>query len=419
MTRTTPSPTMPMNTVVTTSLQDDCRRAIHSLRGSLIELFASVRADPSVPQDVARRFGLNKNLTWKVSKIVAAADGISAIPHIPGTAGLDILLTTFASQGAPAPLIAAVRASAESFQRVVEQHAGDRAHLDLMLDSMGLLDGTPRLEASRELAFRGNSGIWGVQARARVTVGFVAPNRADPSQVVTALVGGLVGFRRLRPEVSWPLFRFISYRDDGSIDARRPLDFTPLFGGTNRPNDPALLLREFCSAQLPEIRSRAFGPHHVDLLLPKGPVGNTASFDAFFGHIAGPAARYRDDANECGEFSSTVSLPVETLLFDVIVHRDLVMNPPDVIVYGRHTLSPDDPAARDEEDILPLSQHCEELIGQPPVVATPVFARHSELVRRVCERLEFPLSEFRGYRLQLPHPPMGSTVVLRWPLESR
>src|SRR5215471_18956128 len=120
------------------ALEEDCREVLQALRGQLIELYSAAGLDPGQPQEVARRLGLNKNLTWKVSKIINAADGLSAIQHVPGAAGMEILLTGLESAGASRRNIDAVHEALERFDQVVERHAGDRAHLDLILDSMGL-----------------------------------------------------------------------------------------------------------------------------------------------------------------------------------------------------------------------------------------------------------------------------------------
>ena len=142
----------------------DCRSAMEGVRGALINLYASVECDPSDFQAAAKRFGLNKTLTWKFSKIISSDDPYSAIQHLPGEAGIGIFLSTFASNGAPAGAVEAVREAMAEFSRVVEEHATGRDDFNLMLDSMGLGAPDRQLEASRELAFRGNSGICGLQA---------------------------------------------------------------------------------------------------------------------------------------------------------------------------------------------------------------------------------------------------------------
>ena len=55
-------------------LESDCRQALQDLRGALLELYASLGLDPHAPQQATRRFELNKNLTWKVSKLMTTDD---------------------------------------------------------------------------------------------------------------------------------------------------------------------------------------------------------------------------------------------------------------------------------------------------------------------------------------------------------
>lgn len=393
-------------------LETDCRQSLQDLRGALIELYASVGADPASPQQAARRFEINKNLTWKVSRIVAAEDALVAIQHIPGPAGIDILLNSFVGAGAPDQAVLAVRSALRAFDEVVVRHAGDRAELDLILDSMGL-SGELGLAASREAAFRGNSGIWGVQARVRTTLGVVTPSRTDPNIVDVSLAGGLVGIRRLRPNVRWRLFRFQAYTADGSPLARPGVE--PIDRGETADSH---LFREFCSPNMPAIES-ARNAGFRDYFLPSGPVGNTGAFDCFFGEIYRGHPRYASPTDAHGEFSSSVSLPTETLVFDLLVHREIRVPAPEVLVYARPDGGPDSPRDRDLQTSLPIQERCVELAGRPPAMAIPTVARYGELAHVVATRLGATLADFRGHRLTLKHPPMNSTVVLRWPLETK
>ena len=70
------------------SFEDHAKLVVHKMRGDLSELLALVEADPTRPQDMARKFGLNKNMTWKISRIVCETDPYAVIPHIPGKAGM-------------------------------------------------------------------------------------------------------------------------------------------------------------------------------------------------------------------------------------------------------------------------------------------------------------------------------------------
>jgi hypothetical protein len=390
-------------------MEVECKEALAVVRGSLLELYAALGVDPEQPQEASRKLGVNKNLAWKVSKILTADDGLSTVQSFPGGAGWEILLAAVRSAGGSETLVSRVRASLEAFEAFVTRHAGTRANLELILDSMGLTGGGGQLETSRQMAFQGNSGIWGVQVRARLTSAFVAPAKKQ-GQVDAALVGGMIGFRCLRPGISWPLFRFQSYHDDG-----RPMDLGEEMIEPSGGSLP-MLLRRFSSPTLPPIASYRVGNYQEHVLQPTT-VGNLGAFDCLFGGIVRGNPRYRTADDMHGEFASSVTMPVETLLFDVFVHRELEMpRPPEVHVYGRPGGGLDDPTTRREEYRVPLPVRCVELPGHPPVVATPLVPRYGDLVALVMERLGHPAAQYRGFRLTLGHPPMPSTVLLRWPL---
>jgi hypothetical protein len=276
---------------------------------------------------------------------------------------------------------------------------------------MGLSGTGGQLEASRQMAFQGNSGIWGVQVRTRLTSSFVVPSKT-PGRVDGALIGGLIGFRCLRPGVSWPLFRFQSYNDDGTL---RPQAGETL-EESGEPGPLPALIRKFSSQNLPPITSSRIG-NIIEHVLQPTTVGNLGAFDCFFSHIVRGQTRYKDADNSFGEFGSSVTLPLESMVFDLFIHRDLeLIEPPSVTVFGRPAGGPDDASTHRETYKIPIHEKCVELVGQPPVIVTPLVPRYPELVALVTARLGHGLNEFRGFRVTLKYPPMPATVVLRWPL---
>lgn len=83
----------------THSFEAACQDAVGSLRAALVALFDSIGVDPSVPQDVARRYHLNKTLTWNISRLLQAPDSIAAVPHVPGTQALEKMLKATSDDG--------------------------------------------------------------------------------------------------------------------------------------------------------------------------------------------------------------------------------------------------------------------------------------------------------------------------------
>ncbi|GAB5496230.1 MAG: hypothetical protein Phyf2KO_13100 [Phycisphaerales bacterium] len=384
---------------------EHCKEAVLTLRGALLELYRCTGADLNKPQEVARRFKLNKNLTWKIAKIMQAEDAYSVVPMIPGASGFEILLEAMGKAGAPADVVARVRGAAEGFDRMIEIHTGDRATLELALDSMG---GERPLEMSRKLAYRGNSGIWGIQSDVRITTQFLAPNKNDPSLLDAALVGGFTRVRRLRPIPKWPVFQLLRYNDDGSA----PRNVEPISIEDSESSD-TWMMSSYCDGCVPEILTSE-SARGITYEIGDGPVGKTGEFSCFFGYSEpSVVSRYCDDHNRYGELYSTVSIPTETLLFDLLVHKDLTeIMQNQIELHGRLWGSTDSGVPSSK---LPCADKLLDL-GIGASVATPLVPRYSELIRKVQDRVGWNPSDFRCLRLIMMYPPMPSTVVLRYEL---
>lgn len=390
---------------------EDCREAVHQIRGSLLNLYNAVGADPARPQDVSRRFKLGKNLAWKVARIIGAEDALAAVPLIPGAGGLEILLSAMEQAGAEGKTVERVREASRAFDDMIEIHVGDRAMLEIVLDSMGSSEEKP-LAVSRKLAYRGNSGIWGIQAEVRVTAQFIAPSSEDAGLLDVALVAGFIGLRRLRSLPGWPLFRLDSYNDDQSF---RPLGERRLAIDPDAAEDP-WLIGEFCTGTLPEISVRRNGRALI-YEAGNGPVGRSGEFDCFFGYIdRGDVPRFRDGTNTTAELVSSISMPVKTVLFDLLVHRDLpeAMHPRlELLGHPATGLLGSDSVA-----ILP---HAERLtaLGQATMVKTPLVPDYDRLIGRVFERAGWNARDFVCLRLVMPYPPMPASVKLSYELPAR
>ncbi len=388
--------------------------AFLELRRALEAAVESVGVHPSVPQEVARRLGINRNLTWKISKVVGTPDLYQALQHLPGDEAIEILLEAVLKSGSPQQVVERVRAAQEGFARVVEVHTGDRSTLELVLDSMG---GGPseRLEQSRKLAFRGNSGLWGVQARCRATSFLLAPSRDDPNMLDAARIGGMIDLRRLRSGVHWPLFRRRTYHDDGTpmpVDPQREFAVDPAYDQAEGP----MLIGDHCTPGLPSIRliRERLGFAYE---LEDGPIGNTGLCTCFFGAILRSGMPgYRTNEDRYGEIFSEITLPIETLQFDLIVHRDLDFAlSPQVVVRGQIAGVHADGRAPE----IPIGERPFELTGRPPALHSPVVPRYEDLIARVFERGNWDRRDFRAFRLAVQYPPMHSTVVLRFELPER
>ncbi len=395
------------------TFEEHIASAFESVRQSLATALGEASCDPSQPQEVARRLGINRNLTWKVSKVICTPDLFQAMQHMPGHEGIEILSNAAEKSGASQPAIARIASTLHEFERVVELHAGDWATLELILDSMGGAGSEERMEQSRRLAFRGNSAIWGVQTRVRVNTMVIAPAKDKADWLDMAMLAGVVDFRCLRPNVRWRLFRPQVYREhDGNpMDA----DLGPLDVGLSDSSGPTLL-SEFCSPRMPQIRKRREGTALVFELM-ESPVGNTGAFTCFMGTlIRGGAPRYASADDPTMGFSVQVGMPAEHALLDVLMHRSLgVTAMPELRTFGQvHTPDPNMP-----EHDLPMEERARELVGLPPAISTPLVPRYDDLVRHTLDRAGWNARDFRAIRLAVKYPPMHSTIMMKFPLPVR
>ncbi|MCA9280699.1 MAG: hypothetical protein H6812_13585 [Phycisphaeraceae bacterium] len=396
----------------THSFEAACQDAVGSLRAALVALFDSIGVDPSVPQDVARRYHLNKTLTWNISRLLQAPDSIAAVPHVPGTQALEKMLKATSDDGASAEAVKRVRAASRAFDEIVEVHVGDRTTLDLVLDGMANGSGGDGLELSRKLAYRGNSGLYGVQAKARVMAWTIAPNAEDSSLLDLAMISGYAGFRRLRNNVRWPIIKVRSWATSDQ-PITRPL-WHPLEGD---PNSPMALMPSFSSIDEREI-DLVTTEEGLDCHLLPGRIGNVGAFDCIRGEMMMAAAnRYKDDEDSTGEVGASITTPSEVLLFDLIVHRDLEnAMEPEAMIFSRIVASGVKTPERDDESALPIRLRLIDLPGTPPAMATPLVPRYSEITGLMADRLGRRPEEFRAKRLLLDYPPLNSNVILRFPL---
>jgi hypothetical protein len=321
-------------------------------------------------------------------------------------------LTAVQREGASTEVVERVRTAVKALDNMVERHVGDRATLELIVDGISPNRGD-HLELSRKLAFRGNSGLWGVQAKTRLMTVMMAPNAVDPDRIDMAIVRGYVGFRRLRSDVRWPIFQLRGWGEEGGsmTEPWQPLD-------TSGDEDSRLpLLRKFSNVgpnDVEEVKTTK----GVDYMLQPGPIGNTGAIDCFIGDFDRSAAsKYRTEQDTTGEFGATISAPTERLIFDLIVHEslDFALNP-DVRAFAGIFTERSEEAIPEGYLPVPVPQNIAPLPGRPVAVTTPGIPRYAEIVNFVHEQMGWTAERFRGSRLDLSYPPMGSTILLRFKL---
>ncbi|MFO0829840.1 MAG: hypothetical protein U0572_16990 [Phycisphaerales bacterium] len=396
--------------------ESNAMRLMQAVRSALATLLEAVRTDATRPQHMSRQFGLNKNLTWKLSKILSDPAPETFVRHLPGRPGLAIFLRTMQQASAPAAELAAFSRAIDEYETYVRETAGDREKFGAMLAG---LDGgeAQREEDSRKLSFQGNCATWGVQTRLHLSVHVALPSKVK-DRVDLVVVSGFVDFHRLRADVSWPLALARTGSDSGGVAAPgafEPLD--PLVAPDELP-----ILHAFSSEPAPHLRTSAATGGGMRYEICEGPIGRMNAVSCLIGRVSKAAVSpWSSESERWGEHVVSLTTPTELLVHDVFVHRDLPLArepesaAPTARLYNQLPGFVNYPAGSRDQGLLPLSEPIVAL-GSPPDLALPEYPRYGELIEHICARAACAVGDLAGFRLRLRYPPMPALAVLRYPL---
>lgn len=391
------------------------RAVARSLRGTFAEIIAAAGADPRDANAIGQRLAINKNLAWKLSKIVQADDPFLALEQMPGGPGTRIFLTSAAKAGVPDALIDSARDAITEYEELIRVHSGDRATLEMMGSELSPAGRRQRDENHRKLLFQGASYVWGAQARAILKMGVVGPGRA-PGTLDIATMSGLFDFRRLRPAVSWIMASRHMNNDDGT---RMDDVVFEAVDPRSQGRDQAPLIPEFCSQPTPQLRSFV-DRTQTCFELVEGPIGNTGAITCVVGTIQRNIPAHRTPGNEWGEHSARIDTPAELLIVDMFFHKDFAFAiPPEPVLYSELGDVATAPGPTRERRRLPLNESLEDLGLDPLPIATPEIPRHSQMVRTLFDRMGWSPKDFQGFRIRIAYPAYPTALMFRYRLPDR
>ena len=395
----------------TLSFSTDLDRVARNLRTALSSLLVAAGLDPTDPQSLARQWGVNRQLSWKIVKVIQIRDAYVALQHLPGNEGLGIVLKKAEQVGVAAPVLDALRQAADAFDQLIDNHCGDRAVFDIMGSDLSRAEpARQQQENLRKQFFLGASSIWGARTKVNLVTWFVCPSAGESASahhVDLVSIKAWIGFRRLRENLSWVISRQMSRHDTGvymPIPAAEALD--------PRSSSSVPLVRDFCSSPLPEISVREEDGRTTVALAP-GPVGNAGQVSCMFGKIHRRMPNERSETDQFSKFYCDLSVPSEVTIFDLFLHESMAgAMPPSVILSS--LIEPRDPVA--ERNALPLHEPLIELGVPSPAPLTLEVPRYSELIELVMTRMGWAPTEFVGFRVRMNYPPLPAALIMKYEL---
>lgn len=367
---------------------------------TLEDVIAGVPGRPDRPQVLARKLGINKDLSSRVLSGLRKDSPLAAIYALPGPTPLRQLLEAARQHGVEPDVLGPASEAIDEFDVLIRTEFGGRTGLDALI-SASLPDARERFEATaRQAIYRGFAGIRGVTCDAMLTTFMVGPPKPDVLRADTAVANGYFRLRRLRPGAH---FEFSATQHPNGPNPR-----SPLFADGS-------LVRTHCSPDpLPvEITSDR---RQVRYVLGTDTLGHRDAIDivAAEKYESNHPSVIREGDDPVRFLYATVEVPASTLVFDTFVHKDLWPGvDPRCIVYDtsvRGGAEPNSPSR--EGDRLDLHDTLSHLGTDVQRFRCPVVPKYHGLLGTLAAELGCEIDAFRGYRWIQSYPIYASQISL-------
>lgn len=375
------------------------QRAMESLGGALSSLLAALPGPIDRAVDVERALNLDKKLAWQVYRL-ARQPSPTEVAKVPAPRSVRRLLAAAKRLRIPADLTDKVRLAFEQFEAFAAEHAGDREALTSMVRGLSPAANEQEELRLRRAIFRGNAHVWGLRMRqfVRSTI-FLPPDGPPGAARGEIMLSAHIGLEQTRPDshaaiISWA-------RPSSRASAEGPAS----------PAGPNFTLhREFCSLPLPQMLQRASVGSGIETELVLPGVGKPGATTLYTSQSLGDV---RTTDLPRFETNNIFCIPVETVVFDVMVPAEL--STPDsarAAFYGRR-YHPEHVFERRDADLLPQPAaliHLGRFTGPVPDIAGA--PRHPEAVTKVLTDAGHATAPFDLYRCTTRYPVLHTLLAL-------
>jgi hypothetical protein len=393
------------------------RAVMREVQEAFARLIEAVPVRPAISKaaDLQKALGVDPKLGWRVFRVANAENPMAAGTEVPSRVSMQKLFKAALKQRVPESVVNRAATAFDEFETLVEEHAGDRDSFASMVSAL-TAEGSEQIDLNqRRAVYKGNSHIWGIQARSKIACAIIQPSEDDPNLFDAVFLRGVVGLCQLRRNRPFTISA-IAMSDNDAITRRHPdierLDLVDDQHGIN-------LLHEFCTHPLPNVRNVEHSGVLVTQLLNTD-VGSGAAFTGFLCDVYRKGStRYRDEHNRAMRFKSMIESPFESTQVDALIRHGTFSDQP--LVFTARTVArgcgenPDVANA----DVLFTDEPAAYLGMGADGLHTSDYPRYVEMINYVMERLGWDATEFEAYRYRVAYPVMGTVVVVECPLPEK
>lgn len=248
-------------------------RTLGRLRDAIVLVLEALPRSGGRAADLRRELNLDAALAWQIHTLANADDVLRAGPVVPKSGAMERFIRA-ARERVGDDRARACEEAYQGFERLVQEHAGDRGTLDAMVTAL-----TPRnassLQRMRKAAFKANAAVWGVTCRA--TLRCVVYHERPTGEHDSIAISGRVGLRRLHQDTTLGLYA--SGRTWGGASC-------PPEGAPDVSVDECELLEEHCSQPMPRVERIVFADGSLRDFLQCDGLGKTSEVSLFWRNTA-------------------------------------------------------------------------------------------------------------------------------------
>lgn len=361
------------------------------LATSIQSLLDALPEVPRRPTAMAKQLGLSRVTCSKLLGALKRPTPFELLEAIPGPESLRVATAAVRELGVDPELVDDAQEAIDAFATLVREHFGTRAALTAALSGRSRKLRARNDQAGRFDVFNGMRRVLGVEAHTWLTAMFLTPTPDDADVIAVTSLQGALGLRRLRPDTQVYFTCGAPYPNPNHAPE---LSVSPISLQEHYTHEPARLETTMIDGQLRHrLDQERLGKHAiVDMLTVN--------------HDAHGSRRYAAPDAPLRGVSLFVDVPVRTLVYDAIVHRELFPGcAGQLVVYNAIARGPANPNdATRRVDQIPVSETVVEVPATAASFTLSEVPNYEKMVSRICRQLGHPLTDFRVHRLQMAYP---------------
>lgn len=350
--------------------------------------------------ELQKSLGLDKKLGWQVFRVIQAPSPMTAGFAVPSHVSTRRLVAAAQKRGATSQTGQHLADTVARFERFVRENTENRAEFESIIADWAP-EGRESIElANRRDCFHAMSRLRGIACQTTFYT-YISHPSDDGDTIDRVMLHGYWGVRRLGSSVRL-LGEHIHSPDASSDTTERTLDGEPI-------TDPqGILLADFCSQPVPTFETSVSAPGEMVFWMQSDDIGlRSAAEVAFAARRNAAGGRYRTDERPSSNYFVTPVSPTQRIIFDCVMHKDLITGDPRVFVHETAASGPvasHAEFARRKPDMLDWRPPVRSLGQGVARLRMRFVPRYVDMLNLACEKSGWDPASFLCYRVEVEYP---------------